>query len=189
MRRTLRALAVGAAAVALVVGATASPASAKTRTFTDKAGDALPALDITKVKVKNKKHVVVVRLSVPGLQRSKLGFVVIAVRTKTKGRPEYASMKLRFDGTGWTPLSLSGDELDDVRCKGDRMTFGKRSVTVRIPQRCLGGNTRSVKVGAALAARDWLEKGEPEPEPGPDAWGDAYPSITSEKLSPWVRYR
>ncbi|KAA1420572.1 hypothetical protein FE697_016605 [Mumia zhuanghuii] len=189
MSRALRGLVVGAAAAALVVGGAASPASAKTRSFEDARGDAQAALDITRVKVTNKKRAVVVRVTVPGLQRSKLGFVGVAIRTKAKGRPEYSALKMHWDAVGWMPLMLSDDTGEDVPCKGDRIRFGQRTITVRVPQRCLGDNVKAVRVGAAIAARDWLEHEETEPEPGPDAWGDAYPKITGDGLSPWVRYR
>jgi len=191
MIRTLRTLAAAGAAAALVVTATASPAAAKTRSFTDKRGDATSALDITKVKVTNKKSAVVVRLSVPGLRKSKVGGVMVGVRTKAKGRPEFVSMKMRLEGAGWMPLMLIDEDSEEltVPCKGDRVRFGKRSITVRLPQRCLGGNTKAVKVVAGVFGRDDSLFSEEEPKPGPDAQIDVYPSLTSERMSPWVRFR
>ncbi|MGH1564869.1 hypothetical protein [Mumia sp. DW29H23] len=186
MIRTLRTAAVAAATVALVVTATAAPAAAKTRTFADKSEDAVAALDITKVKVTNKKHAVVVRMTVPGFKKSQLGGVIVAIRTKGAGRPMFTAMKLRTDA--WAPVDLVGEDGTSFPCKGDRVSFGKRSVTVRVPQRCLGLNKKAVRVGAALAGRDWLTM-EEEPKEGPDAVLDVYPKLTSDKLSPWVRYR
>ncbi|MFD1827435.1 hypothetical protein [Mumia zhuanghuii] len=191
MIRTLRALAAAGAAAALVVTATASPAAAKTRSFTDKKDDATSALDITKVKVTNKKSAVVVRLSVPGLRKSKVGGVMVGVRTKAKGRPEFVSMKMRMEGAGWMPLMLMDEDSEElaVACKGDRVRFNKKSITVRLPQRCLGANTKAVKVVAAVFGRDDEILLEEEPEEGPEAQIDVYPSLTSERMSPWVRYR
>ncbi|WP_370614702.1 hypothetical protein [Mumia sp. Pv 4-285] len=191
MIRPIRTLAVGAAAVALVVGVSASPAAAKTRTFTDKSDDAVAALDITKVKVKNKKHVVVIRASVPGLDKAKVGGVSVGIRTKAKGRPEYALSKVRAEGR-WMPVTFMDLKSEDimVSCKGDRISFGKKSVTVRIPQRCLGANKKAVRVGVALFGRDLDEVMiDEEPTSGPDAQFDVYPTIASNRLSPWVRYR
>ncbi|MBW9205494.1 hypothetical protein KV097_06000 [Mumia sp. zg.B17] len=190
MIRTIRTLVVGAAAAGLVLATTASPAAAKTRTFSDPRGDAVAALDVTKIKVTNKKHAVVVRMTVPGFKKSKLGGVLVGLRTKAKGRPDFASMKIRIEGAGWMPLMFSGESDEDfVSCKGDRISFGKRSVTVRIPQRCLERNKRAVRVSVALIGRDDALEMEEMPEPGPDAVVDAYPSLTSTKMSPWVRYR
>ncbi|WP_167003508.1 hypothetical protein [Mumia sp. ZJ430] len=191
MIRTLRALAAAGAAAALVVTATASPAAAKTRSFTDNKDDATSALDITKVKVTNKKSAVVVRLSVPGLRKSKVGGVMVGVRTKAKGRPEFVSMKMRMEGAGWMPLMLMDEDSEElaVACKGDRVRFNKKSITVRLPQRCLGANTKAVKVVAAVFGRDDEILLEEEPEEGPEAQIDVYPSLTSERMSPWVRYR
>ncbi|QMW65033.1 hypothetical protein H4N58_12455 [Mumia sp. ZJ1417] len=191
MIRTLRALAAAGAAAALVVTATASPAAAKTRSFTDKKDDATSALDITKVKVTNKKSAVVVRLSVPGLRKSKVGGVMVGVRTKAKGRPEFVSTKMRMEGAGWMPLMLMDEDSEElaVACKGDRVRFNKKSITVRLPQRCLGANMKAVKVVAAVFGRDDEILLEEEPEEGPEAQIDVYPSLTSERMSPWVRYR
>jgi hypothetical protein len=188
--RALRTLAVGAAATGLVLAVTASPADAKTRTFTDKRGDAAPAFDITKVKVTNKKRVVIVRATVPGLKKSQLGVVSVALKTRAKGRPIYMLSKARIENAGWMPLMFMDPRSDDliVRCKGDKVTFGKRSITVRIPQRCLGDNRKALKAFVGLGGRDFMTS-EEEPKPGPDAQVDGYPSLSGNKLSPWVRYR
>ncbi|KAA1420571.1 hypothetical protein FE697_016600 [Mumia zhuanghuii] len=191
MIRTLRTVAIGAAAAALVVGMTASPAAAKTRTFTDKRTDAVAALDITKVKVKNKKHAVVVRMTVPDFDKSKLGSVMLSIRTKSKGRPTFMVTKARIEGAGWMPPMFLDPTSEDiiVACKGDRVTFGAKSVTVRVPQRCLGANRKAVRVQPVLMGRDpELEMLEELPEPGPDAPLDAYPTF-SARMSPWVGYR
>ncbi|WP_262848907.1 hypothetical protein [Mumia quercus] len=191
MIRPVRTLAAAGAAAALVLTATASPAAAKTRSFTDKRGDAQSALDITKVKVTNKKSAVVVRVSVPGLRKSKVGGVLVAVRTKAKGRPDYAAMKLRLEGSGWMPLMFFDESAEDfdTACKGDRVSFHKKSITVRIPQRCLGANKKAVRVAAAVMGRDEEGLFDEELKPGPDAPMDAYPSLTSDRMSPWVSYR
>lgn len=191
MIRPVRTLAAAGAAAALVLTATASPAAAKTRSFTDKRGDAQSALDITKVKVTNKKSAVVVRLSVPQLRKSKVGGVMVTLRTKSKGRPVYGVLKLRMEGAGWMPLMFVDETAEDfdTACKGDRVSFHKKSVTVRIPQRCLGANKKAVRVAAALMGRDDDLFSDTDPKPGPDAPMDAYPSLTSDRMSPWASYR
>ncbi len=183
------AVVVGAVATVLVAGASASPAAAKTRTFRDQAGDALPALDVTKVKVRNTKHAVVVRATIPDFRRRTADVVSVAVRTQAPGRPLFVAQKVRHP-SGWAPVELLAGGMEAVACKGDRVRFAARSVTVRIPQRCLEGNHSSVRIGFGVGGPGSQGLGLDELEnPGPDLAVDAYPSLVVDKLSPWVRYR
>ena len=188
MRRTLRTLAIGAAASALVVGVTASPAEAKTRSFKDARGDAAAAVDMTKVKVANKKRALVVRMTVPRLEKVQLEAVSVTIVTKARGRPLFISSKARRPDGSWSGLSLVSFQAEStVRCRGDKIRFGARAITVRIPQRCLDRNRRAVRVGVALVSRQ--NDGTSSPQPGPDTYADGYPSLVSPKQPPWVRYR
>ncbi|MGH1564868.1 hypothetical protein [Mumia sp. DW29H23] len=190
MTRTLRRAVVGAAAAALgasalVVTATTAPAAAKPRAFTDEPGDVPAALDITKVKVANTKHAVVVRLTVPGLRRSQVGLVSVAV--KARHRPVFVVTKARFDGR-WHRVSLVRRDVGAVvRCRDDRVSFGERSITVRVPHRCLGGARRAVRVRAEVLSRASVSQlGDPAPATGVPS--DTYPDSRTG-LSPWVRRR
>ncbi|QMW65031.1 hypothetical protein H4N58_12445 [Mumia sp. ZJ1417] len=181
----MRVLAVGMAASALVVGAAASPAAAKTRGFSDTRGDATSALDITKVKVANKKHAVVVRLSVPGLKNSQLGLVSVTV--KPRHRPMFAVTRARFDGR-WHRASLVRRDVGAVvRCRGDQVAFGRRSITVRIPHRCLGGSNTAVRVRAEVVEReDELTRGPAPASAAVLGGSDTFPDAR-HGLSAWVR--
>ncbi|MBW9205493.1 hypothetical protein KV097_05995 [Mumia sp. zg.B17] len=186
--RTCRLLVTGTAA-ALVVSAAASPAAAETRVLTDPRHDAAAALDLTKVTVANTKRAVVVRITVPRLRRSKLAAISVVVRTRAAGRPEFVSLRTRGVAR-WDRAVLTDDTEATVRCSGDRVRIGKRSVTVRLPQRCLGGNRRAVRVGVALVGTDLKGVGPLEvDDPGPRTAIDVFPRLDSDRLSQWVRYR
>ncbi|MFD1827436.1 MULTISPECIES: hypothetical protein [Mumia] len=188
MRRTLRTLAVGAAVSTLVVGAAASPAVAKTRSFKDARGDATAAVDMTKIKVANKKRALVVRITVPELKKSELEAVTVTIVTKARARPLFISSKARYPDGPWSSLALiSFQDESTVRCRGDRIRFGARAITVRIPQRCLDRNRKPVRVSVSLVSRQ--NDGVSSPQPGPDTYADGYPSLVSPKQPPWVRYR
>lgn len=188
VRRVLRTLAVSAVAATLVVGATASPAAAKTRAFRDARGDATPAVDMTRVKVANKKRALVVRITVPELKKSELDAVTVTIATKARARPVFFSSKARYPDGPWSSLALiSFQDESTVRCRGDRIRFGARAITVRIPQRCLDRNRKAVRVSVSLVSRE--HDGVSSPQPGPDTYADGYPSLVSPKQPRWVRYR
>ncbi|WP_262848905.1 hypothetical protein [Mumia quercus] len=173
---------------ALVVGAAASPAAAQTRTFSDARGDATAAVDMTKVKVANKKRALVVRITVPDLKKSALEGVNVTIVTKRRARPMYISTKSRYPDGPWSSLSLVSFQAESVvRCRGDRIRFGARAITVRVPQRCLDRNRKAVRVSISLVSR--ANDGVSSPEPGPDTYADGYPSLVAPKQPPWVRYR
>lgn len=188
LTRCLRTVAVGAAVSALVVGSCASPAAAQTRTFSDPRGDATAAVDMTTVKVANKKRALVVRVAVPRFKKSRLEAVNVTIVTRARTRPLYISSKSRSPQGRWSPPSLVDFQAEStVRCRGDRIRFGARAITVRVPQRCLDRNRRAVRVSVTLVSRQ--NDGVSSPQPGPDTYADGYPSLVSPKQPRWVRYR
>ncbi|KAA1420574.1 hypothetical protein FE697_016615 [Mumia zhuanghuii] len=127
----------GAAVTALAVTAAAAPAAA-----------ASPAGHVTEVDVTDKPHSVVVRLSVPDLDRAALDRV--AVELKPRGRQTTFTVgRFRFDGR-WGRVVLVQDDLGAVvRCRGDRVRVRAHRIVVRVPKRCLGERVRAVRVREA----------------------------------------
>ncbi|MBW9205495.1 hypothetical protein KV102_16605 [Mumia sp. zg.B53] len=190
----MRRLAPVGAAVALVLatGLLASPADAAARTVRDQRGDALSAVDITSLRVRNAEHRVRVTIRVPRLERRRVGGVTVFLGRKVAGRPEYAASKVRRAGgwkTTWQQLDASR-----LRCSGMRFRIRPRSVVLSVPQRCLGDNRAAVRVQVAVFTRAYLHGNVPEevlidPKPGPRLPIDGVPKARGARMTPWAAYR
>ncbi|QMW65034.1 hypothetical protein H4N58_12460 [Mumia sp. ZJ1417] len=181
-----------AIAVLLTLGLVAAPAQAAVRDVPDARGDALSALDISSLRVRNAEHRVTVALRIPRLERRRLGGFTVFVGRKVAGRPEYAASKVRR-GSGW---DTTWQRLDDERrsCKGLRMQVKPRRVVVSIPQRCLDANRSAVRVQVAVFTRAYLRGDVPDevlldPSPGPTLPIDGVPKVRGTKMTRWVAYR
>ena len=190
--RPVRAVVAVVTAVLLAVGLMAGPAQAAVRDVRDARGDALGALDIASLRVRNAEHRVTVTLRIPRLERRRIGGFTVFVGRKVKGRPEYAASKVRR-GSGW---ATTWQRLDDkrLRCKGMRMRMKPRRVVVSIPQRCLDDNRSAVRVQVAVFTRAYLRGDVPDevllnPSPGPTLPIDGVPKVRGTKMTRWVGYR
>ncbi|WP_370614705.1 hypothetical protein [Mumia sp. Pv 4-285] len=179
--------------VVMALGAgLASPAEAAVRRVDDPRGDALSALDVSAVTVRNARTRVTVTLRVPRLERRRVGGVTVFVRRKAPGRPEYAVSKVRR-GDGWR---TTWQEFGASRlvCKGLRVRLRERRVVVSIPQRCLGDNRSAVRVQASVFTRAYLRGNVPDevildPKPGPSLPIDGVPTVRGARMTPWVAHR
>ncbi|KAA1420569.1 hypothetical protein FE697_016590 [Mumia zhuanghuii] len=189
LRRTLIGL---VTAAALGAGFVVSPADAAVRRLDDPRGDALAALDISAVSIRNARSVVTVTLRVPRLERRRVGGITVFVRRKVAGRPEYAASKVRRGDrwrTTWQEFGASR-----LPCSGLRVRLRERRVVVSIPQRCLGHNRSAVRIQASLFTRAYLRGNVPDevvlnPTPGPTLPIDGVPSVRGTRMTPWVAHR
>lgn len=169
-----------------------SPAYGAVRDVRDARRDAIPALDISSLRVRNAEHRVTVTLRIPRLERRRLGGVTVFLGRKVAGRPEYAASKVRR-GSGW---AKTWQRLDDERrrCKGLRMRVKPRRVVVSVPQRCLDRNRAAVRVQVAVFTRAYLRGNVPDevllnPSPGPTLPVDGVPKVGGVAMTRWVAYR
>ncbi|WP_370614698.1 hypothetical protein [Mumia sp. Pv 4-285] len=135
MNCATRVLVTGAAAVAAL--AATAPATA-----------APSGRDVTKVEVTNNKRTVVVRLSVPDLDRAALDRVAVELKPRRQ-RETFTVGRFRFDGRWGGVVLVQENAGAVVRCKGDRVRIRPHYITVRVPKRCLGGGGRAVRVREA----------------------------------------
>ncbi|KHL15850.1 hypothetical protein CLV56_0490 [Mumia flava] len=175
VRRICVLLAAVGAAVAL-----ASPASAGTRSVPDPRGDAVAAVDFTKVKVTNGKKAVRVRVVIPRFRRSKAGFVSVTVSRKAKGLPFY-QLSREHRRNAWTKPRLVDEAAKPIRCRGDRVRFRSNGFVARIPQRCIDDNRKKVVALPTTFARDFDVETDFDAEP--------YPYDVPDRRGRWVRYR
>ncbi|MGH1564871.1 hypothetical protein [Mumia sp. DW29H23] len=179
-------------ALVLASGLVASPADAAARTVKDARGDALPALDISSLRVRNAEHRVTVTLRIPRLERRRVGGVTIFLGRKVAGRPEYAASRVRR-GDGWR---ATWQELGEsrLRCEGLRWRTAPRRIVLSVPQRCLGANRAAVRVQVAVFTRAYLRGDVPDevlldPRPSPTLPIDGVPKVQGTRMTPWVAYR
>ncbi|KHL15852.1 hypothetical protein CLV56_0488 [Mumia flava] len=185
------------AAAGLAITAVASPASAQTKRFEDRRGDADEAIDITRVKVKNAKGAIRVKVVIPQFRRSGTAAAAVTVKRLRKPRTRVAVSRFHLAGFGWSRGELLNERTGEpIRCKGDRVRFTDRGFAIRIPQRCLPGKPGRIRAAAYTITRDAFSFDSDEDDlvlSGPDADIDVFPQQSLErvrpKLSPAVRYR
>jgi hypothetical protein len=178
--------------VLLAAGLLTSSADAATRQWDDARRDAMPALDISSLTLRNAEHRVRVTLRIPALERRRLGGVTVYLGRKVAGRPEYAASKVRR-GDHW---KKTWQELGDSRrrCSGLRIRIHRHRVVVSVPQRCLDDNRAAVRVQAAVFTRAYLRGDVPDevildPRPSPSLPIDGVPTVRGTRMTHWVGYR
>lgn len=172
MLKPTSAAAAAATAAALVLTAT-GPASAATSTFTDRAGDVGPGVDLRSVKVVNGKQnlrvVTTHRDLVPGFRSQAGGRVFLDTDPDDKG-PEYALVGGYFEGTDYALVEVDGwsdRDGDRVECSYlSRLDYEAETVRSRFAQDCFEGAGTDVRVEVRVSgakkgsgtAVDWLGK-------------------------------
>ncbi|MBC9732534.1 hypothetical protein [Nocardioides marmotae] len=143
-RSMAAATAVGAAALVL---ATPGAAHAATSTFTDKAGDIGPGVDLLSVKVvngeTNLRVVTTHRDLVPSYRSAAGGAVYLDTDLDSKG-PEHALVGGYFDGTDYALVEVDGwGDRDGERVECDyasRLDYDAETVRSRFSQDCFAGD-------------------------------------------------
>lgn len=162
-------------ALAALLLATAGPAAAATSTFTDKADDIGPGVDLRSVKVVNGEQNLRITTTHRDLRRSPAsaagGTVFIDTDPDDKG-PEYALVGGYFDGTDYALLEVEGwntssDDVERVSCSyRSRLDYRADTVRSRFAQDCFDddGDSGPVRVEVRVSgakkgggtAVDWL---------------------------------
>jgi hypothetical protein len=179
-RRIRRAALAGACALAVVATA-AAPANAAMLTVSDRIGDAVPAVDITRLTVVNETGAVTVRGRVPDLRPRRVGESIVALRVRepSQAADDYVVVTRRT-ATGlstklWeAPFASEGPE-QPTPCPGLTVRWERQSrVVATVPASCLSTN-RTVQAGLYLERRGATEPRQTDWAPGRYA-----------SLSPWV---
>ena len=137
--RHLSALAATAATGLLAVSASLPAAMAESVVVHDRAGDARPAMDVTKVRFGNNADFIKARVHMAELSRKPLRFVSFAFY-QTRAQDDGASASAWIDENGdlVTMMSHQPDDQGEVNCRFlVRWRAADDVVYFRVPRRCI----------------------------------------------------
>jgi hypothetical protein len=182
-QRSIRRFVVGVVVAATAAAAVATPAAAATLSLPDEKGDAVPAVDITRLVIRNDPGFVRVRAVIPQLKPARVAETIAALRVRGPGEQaaNYVVITERTTAGRQTTLWRApfASEVPPgekpIACPGLTVRWIKSSrAVVTVPSSCLATTAR-VKAGFYIERVDAQRARHTDWAPGRYA-----------SLSPWV---